>query len=137
LIGMERHATFLTPFEAKDISGDREVSRLKLLAPFRVYSEVLDAEFTVPEGFEFDESIPGILQGIVRPFGMSKRGACVHDWLYQNHGYRADDGDFVTVTRRQADAVYKEMLLAKNTPAWRATVRWLALRLGGWHAWNN
>jgi hypothetical protein len=134
---MSRKAEFLTPFEAKDISGDREVSRLKLLSPFRVYSDELDAEFTVPEGFEFDESIPGPLQGIVRPFGMSKRGACVHDWLYQNHGYQADDGAFVPVTREQADAVYREMLLAKGTPVWRANIRWFALRIGGWLAWRN
>ena len=131
-------AEFITEFQALDVAEGKETDKLKLLAPFTVYSAVLDAIITVPAGFTFDgESIPTALRALVPPFGQSKRGACIHDYLYRHHGYRTPAGDFHPVTRAQADAVYRELVLAKGLPSWRAAVRWGVLRLVGWRAWNS
>jgi len=131
-------AEFLTDFRVLDITEDREVQRLKLLEPLRVYSAVLDDQVQVPEGFEFDgESIPLILQGLVKPFGQSRRGAAVHDYLYRNGGYYRADGSFTQVTRKQADEVYRELVLAKGLAPWRANLRFGILRAVGFIAWNE
>ncbi len=130
-------AEFITRFEALDVSEGTETHAFKLLKPFKVYSAVLGAIIIVPANFRFDgESIPESLRWLVPPFGLSKRGACVHDYLYRNHGYVAY-GLFHAVTRSQADAVYHELVLAKGLPAWRATVRWAVLRAVGWWSWNR
>jgi hypothetical protein len=92
---------------------------------------------TVPKDFIFDgESIPFWLQWLAPPFGDSKRGACVHDWLYRNAGYLDEHGTLCPVRRSQADAVYRELIEAKGLPRWRANIRWAALRLVGGFAWN-
>lgn len=131
-------AEFITEFEALDVAEGKQTSLLRLISSFTVYSGVLNAIITVPKGFEFDgESIPVWLHAVVPPFGQSKRGACVHDYLYRNHGYRDQYGGLIPVTRAQADAVYKELVLAKGLPSWRANIRWSVLRLVGWVPWKN
>jgi hypothetical protein len=127
---------FLSELVVRDVAEGRETTRLRLLEPFWVWSDVLNDQLVIPAGFECDgESIPRALHGLVPPFGMSKRAAVVHDYLYRNHGYLSHAGPFKPVTRQQADAVYQELCLAKGLPRWRATVRWATLRLVGWKAW--
>lgn len=134
---MRRAAEFLTEFRALDVSEGTETDHLRLLEPFGVYSAVLDDEFEVAAGFDFDgESIPMAARWLVKPFGQSKRGACVHDWLYRHGGYYRADGFFVRVSRKKADAVYHELVMLKGLPGWRANMRWGVLRLVGWKAWN-
>lgn len=135
---MSRPAEFLTEFRALDVSEGTETDHLRMLEPFRVYSAVLSAEVEIPAGFEFDgESIPLGVRWLVPPFGQSKRGAAVHDWLYRYRGFWRADGTFVDVSRKQADAVYRELVKLKGLPAWRASMRWSVLRLVGWAAWNS
>lgn len=130
--------SFITELKVEDITEGTDTQTLRLLAPFTVYSETLDAIITVPQGFIFDgESIPLWLQGIVKPFGQSKRGACVHDYLYRYGAYTTQSGSVVRVTRAQADKVYFELVQAKGLSTWRANVRWGVLRLVGWAAWNS
>lgn len=127
---------FLSDFVVRDVAEGRETTRLRLLEPFWVWSGVLNNQLVIPAGFECDgESIPRFLHGLVPPFGMSKRAAVVHDYLYRNHGYMTGSLAFVPVSRQQADAVYQELCLAKGLPRWRAAVRWFTLRLVGWKAW--
>jgi hypothetical protein len=131
-------AEFITDFKALDVSEGQQTHMLQLIEPLTVYSGVLDKIITVPKGFTFDgESIPVWLHGLVPPFGQSKRGACVHDYLYRFHGFEDHAGQFHPVTRAQADAVYKELVQAKGLPSWRANVRWGVLRLVGWVAWST
>lgn len=132
-----KEPAFLSDFRVLDVTEGRETSTLQLLEPFQVYSAYLDAIITVPAGFRFDgESIPVALQWLVPPFGQSKRGACVHDYLYRTRGFHTLTGEVVPVTRAEADAVYRELITAKGLPKWRATMRWGVLRLVGWAAWN-
>jgi hypothetical protein len=134
---VSRAAEFLSEYEALDVSEGRETRTFRLLSPLVVYSAVLEAELCVPAGFTFDgESIPPLLHWLVPPFGQSKRGACVHDYLYRHAGYFSA-GVLNPVTRAQADAVYRELVALKGLPRWRATVRWATLRLVGWWAWTH
>lgn len=134
---MKREAEFITEFKALDVTEGRDTHTLELLEPLMVYSGVLDCIIKVPAGFRFDgESIPAFLQWLVPPFGQSKRGACVHDYLYRFAGYHNADGGLVSVTRTEADAVYRELCRAKGLPKWRASLRWSVLRVVGWAAWN-
>ena len=125
-------AAFLTDPSFLDITEGAETQKLRLLSELRVYSKVLEAEIVVPEGFEFEESIPTVLFSLSRPRGESKRAACVHDWIYRNGG-KLSEG---TVTRQQADAVYHELLRLKGVSPVRSYFRWLGVRLGGGSSWK-
>lgn len=132
---MSKTALFLTDPRFEDISEGSATQKLKLLAELRVYSAFLDASIYVPSGFEFEESIPTLLFSLSRPRGESKRAACVHDWLYRHKSYTNPLGTF-PVTRAQADSVYYELLKLKGVATWRAYVRWLGVRAGGWTSWK-
>jgi len=133
-----KEPAFLSEFRALDVTEGTATHTLMLTEKFQVYSATLDAIITVPHGFTFDgESIPRFLQPLVPPFGQSKRGACVHDYLYRYAGYHSVTGIIIGVNRAEADAVYCELIRAKGLPWWRANMRWGVLRLFGWHAWNS
>ena len=55
--------------------------------------------------------------------------AMVHDYLY--------DGYDMTATRKVADALYRDMLIALGVGRVRAWVEWTALRLLGWRHWRG
>lgn len=128
---MNRKAEFLTDPRFLDITEGEQTQRLKLLDDLLAYSDVLATELFIPAGFEFEESVPRAALGLVPQKGSTKRGACIHDWLYF-HG-RCNG---IPITRAQADAVYHEFLLVKGCPRYSAYARWLGVRLGGWSAWN-
>ena len=124
-------AAFLTNPRFEDISEGAETQKLRLLGDLKVFSAKLNAFMLVPEGFEFEESIPSVLFSVSRPRGESKRAACVHDWLYRHGSYMTLGGQRVAVTRKEADAVYHELLRLKGVSPIRAYFRWLGVRLGG------
>lgn len=130
-------ACFLNSPKFEDVSEGSETQKLRLMGPLTVYSEVLYDTVTVPEGFVFEESIPTVLFSLSRPRGESKRAAAVHDYLYQNKGYFRFNDEFVPVERKQADAVYYELLRLKGVSIYRSWFRWLGVRLGGWSAWRK
>lgn len=129
-------AAFLTNPRFEDITEGSETQKLRLLDELRVFSAVLNAFIHIPSGFVFEESIPTVLFSLSRPRGESKRAACVHDWLYKNQSYTNSSGTF-PVTRAQADAVYRELLLVRGLSSWRAWFRWAGVRLGGGFSWKN
>lgn len=129
-------AAFLTNPRFEDISEGEVTQSLRLLGDLKVFSASLDAFITVPAGFEFEESIPTMLFSIARPRGESKRAAAVHDFLYKHHAFETVSG-WQFVSRREADAVYYELLLAKGVHPVRAFIRWLAVRLGGGRKWKG
>lgn len=142
---MSRPAEFLTDPRFQSISEGRETQHLRLLDDLRAYSAILHHELFIAAGFEFDESIPRAALGLVPQQGSTKRGACIHDYLYCHGGFTALFGFpplgvkpcLVPVTRAQADAVYHEFLLVKGCGRISAHLRWLGVRIGGWVAWNN
>jgi len=136
---MSQPASFLSDYRALDVTEGRDTKTLQLLDPLTIYSKVLTDIVTVPAGFIFDgESIPALFHWLVPPFGLSKRGACIHDYLYRNGGYHENRTlTFIPVTRQQADNVYRELVELKGLPKWRATWRYYTLRAVGWWAWND
>jgi hypothetical protein len=141
-----RSTEFLTPLQYEDISSNGDILRIKLTADFRVYSMTVENEICVPAGFECDgESIPACLASLVPPFGVSRRGAVIHDYLYKNAAFYAPVEPhkssvrcaWIRVDRKTADLVYKELLIAAKLQTWRAWNRYIQLRLYGWIAWNN
>jgi hypothetical protein len=135
---MKRPAQILTPLRYEDLARGKQIFWIRLIGVFRFYSAELGCEIEVRIGFECDaESTPRLLFSIVPPFGAARPAAVGHDWLYKLGGYYDAAGNFVRVTRLQADRVYRELLLANGMPAWRAAVRYSTLRAAGWKAWNN
>lgn len=106
--------------------GGRE--RFMLLLPLTFTSDVM-GDITVPPGFVSDgESVPRLLAGLT---GLpSLRSGIVHDWLYQSHLGGA-------ITKEQADAVYKEMLLAAGIDEVHAQERYAAVDFYGGNAWAS
>ena len=138
---MNRPAEFLTDPRFFDISEGRETQRLELESDLFAYSAVLGSELVVRAPFIFEESIPRPLIGMAPAMGVTKRGACIHDALYRFGGYYEPEAGhpdtFIPVTRSQADAVYREMMVAKGYSPFLARIRWLAVRLGGFTTWNQ
>lgn len=135
---MSRRAEFLTGLLFEDISTGDEILRIKLTSPFGFFSDVLLAEVWIPTGFVCDgESIPPLLHSLVPPFGVSRRGAVAHDYLYRHGGYQDADGGFRQVSRKVADQVYLELLKLAGLSSWRAYNRYFQLRLYGWFQWNR
>ncbi len=130
-----REACFITNPAIEDVAEGDEAQKFRLESPLIAYSAFLDAEFVIPEGFEFEESIPFLLWSVARPLGSTRRGAAIHDYAYRNRKLVLTSGGAVPVTRSEADSLYREFLLVKGTPSWRANVRWFVLRLSGWTAW--
>lgn len=129
---------FMSDFRVMAVAEESQVNAFELESDFIVFSEVLGVQLCIPRGFQFDgESIPAILAWLVRPVGRSRRGACVHDYLYRYGGYHDANGAVHPVTRSQADAVYRNLLRAKGLASWRSSLRWGVLRGVGWAAWRS
>ena len=80
--------------------------------------------FTIPKGFCTDgASIPQFFWSwIGSPFLPSViEAAIVHDYLYKHH----------ETTRKEAAAIFREMLLERGVPRWKAHRMWLAVRIFG------
>lgn len=92
---------------------------------------------TVRKEFIFDfASVPRIFQWLYpapgdsqNPYGVA---ALVHDWLYAHRKIAGHP-----VTRREADALFYEILRyvgCRRTLCW---TMWAAVRVGGWWPWNR
>lgn len=91
--------------------------------------------YHIPAGFKTDgASIPRFLWRLCgTPLDVPRiYAAIVHDWLYS--------GGKPGVTRAEADAIYRDILIALGVSRTRAYVEWIALRLCGgshWHGDNH
>jgi len=79
--------------------------------------------FVVPAGFDTDfASVPRALWSLVPPTGVYTRAAVLHDWLYRTGA----------TTRRDADRVFRAVMLELRTRRLRALLMWAAVRAFGW-----
>ncbi len=86
----------------------------------------------VPSGFESDgASVPRFFWRSVFPPGDQKafRGAVAHDWLYRAH--------LPKWTRREADQMFYDTMIADEVPRICAFLAWLGVRLFGAIAWKE
>lgn len=91
------------------------------------------APVTVPAGFLYDlASVPWACQWCVPEDGLIRAAALVHDYLYEKNG----NVDGVSYTRKWADRLFRELMIAAGLPKHRAEIAYRAVRLfGGW-AWG-
>lgn len=103
-----------------------------VLAPFEWQSESMHV--IVPEGFITDlASIPRGLRNLFDINGPSRRAAVLHDWLY----CAAQDADGNSVTRKQADDLFREALAACGVNAVTRNLYWSGVRAFGWRYWKK
>lgn len=105
----------------------------------------------VPEGFVTDlasiQSLRFILPSMYALLsGYGDRAAVVHDYLYRRRGYIVDEPDrlvgdrssqVVTVSRKQADQIFKQALRDEGVARWRAAIFYFGVRVFGWSAWGS
>lgn len=123
---------FLSPFrveliDGKDQSNDGRGS-WAMCAPFGVWSEALQRESWVPEGFVHDfASLPRAPLVFLRYGDRAHRAAPHHDLLYTTH----------EVDRLTADSVFLELMLATGVPWEIAAEMFRAVRLFGDRRWDE
>lgn len=100
--------------------------------------------YTVPAGFKTDgASIPRFLWRVCgTPLDVPRvYAALVHDWLYSGgvpNAARLHDAAYSgtpVVTRAEADALYRDLLIALGVSRVKAYTEWAALRLCGGGHW--
>lgn len=85
---------------------------------------------TVPAGFCSDgASIPWPLSIVLPRWGRWRRAACLHDHLYEM--LQAGAPDQHAPTRKDADRIFREALLASGVWRMTAFAFWLAVRTFG------
>jgi len=157
---MSSPATIILDLQAADVAEGEIVDARETIQPFIFYSPSLDDIVPIPGGFFHD----GESAGILKKRGSTRRSGGGHDWPYKMHGYwqitleMARDyldekwtrwlvdkgsrgqwvsGQFIELNREQADMIYLELALSKesNCPPWIAHTRHAGLRLLGGFAW--
>jgi hypothetical protein len=101
----------------------------ELAAPLIYVSVDLDV-ITVPEGFVTDlASIPQAFQGLISVNGRHRAPAILHDYLYS---IRAFDGN-----RKRCDDLFLEAMASVGVRWSQRWAMYLAVRVGGWVAWDK
>jgi hypothetical protein len=86
----------------------------------------------VPAGFITDfSSVPWGLWNFEPPLGRAGKASVVHDLLYRMRGVLPGR----IYSRQRADGIFREALGVLGVPAWKATILWAGVRLGGSGAW--
>lgn len=89
------------------------------------------ATIVVEAGFVTDlASVPRFLWAIIPPFGLHAGAAVLHDWMYTHP-------EELVPTRKRADEIFHEAMLAMGVPRLRARIMYAAVRVGGRGGWKN
>ena len=85
-------------------------------------------------GMETDlASIPKGLRSIVSVVGKYANAAVLHDWLYRGNNW--DDGQ--KATRKEADKMFRDLMIEDGEKVWRAKLMYAAVRVGGVFSWKK
>ena len=90
------------------------------------------ADLTIPAGFPSDgASVPRFFWRLVFPPGdpSALRAAVIHDYIYRHHpsGW----------TRKDADDLFRDLLIQDGTSLFRANAAYYAVRLFGGRSWSK
>jgi len=123
---------FLANLEVMDLTGQNSKSDrpfVELLTNFGYQpADFRKSAIWVPRGFRCDAaSVPRLAWFLFPPWGRCNRAAILHDWLYWAQ----------LCSRLQADEIFREALAACGVPAWRRSVMFNAVRIGGAEYWNK
>lgn len=125
---------FITTLDIRLLRGQFRQGRqlYQLLGPLIYHSDLLKAQIRVPSGYVTDfASVPRLPLTWLLAGGTGNEAAVVHDWLYTVHSVAGKP-----ISRAKADAVFREAIPASEDPNAPAPLMWLAVRLGGWAAWD-
>ncbi len=86
---------------------------------------------TVPKGYEFDGASVPVPFSWIYPRASSKyqQAAAVHDYIYEKLGNK--------LTRKEADQIFYDGLIALNIHWFHASVMYYAVRIGGGYWWHR
>lgn len=93
------------------------------------YTFAVDGELiTIPAGYQTDfASVPRVFWSVFPPVGKHNPAALVHDYLYDNR----------IGTRKRADKIFLELMLAYGVHRWGAHCMYWGVRLGGRKWWRD
>lgn len=109
---------------------------------------VVYATLSVPKGFVTDgASVPRFAWTItgIRPDGLIRAAALIHDWLYFNGG-RLPAGSYAFTDhrpvlgrwrRKDADKLFARIMRECGVAKHKRRMAYLAVRLFGWRAWGK
>lgn len=123
--------------------GGRCLWRLSAPLRYDVGAEGSGETITVPAGATTDlASIPRAVAAVFPPDGPWAKAAVVHDWLYVTKGTCFSDGHngrtrAQPYTRAEADKILKEAMAVLGVPAWKRSVIYAAVRVGGRNAFGT
>lgn len=119
-------SAFLTSLEVENATGQDD-GKWRLTAPLVYQSDVAGMTFTVPAGFVSDyASVPRAPLVYWLCGDTSTMASVVHDAIYTYHW----------VDRATADKVLREASAVTGVAAWRRTLMYWGVRLGGASHWN-
>lgn len=96
--------------------------------------------YVIPKGFQFDgASVPKFLGAWLSPIGILLMGGLVHDYIYKyevllKKGKKKTSERF---TQKEADQLFRDINIEQNGIHVLNWAAYLALRLGGFVAWNG
>lgn len=127
-------ARFITETTLTILRGQfRQGRQLYRLHSTVVYeSDLLNTRIYVPAGYITDlASVPKLPLLWLMAGGSGAEAAVIHDYLYSTHAVAGRP-----VTRSEADAVFREAIAASEDVNAPGSLMWLAVRVGGWRAWD-
>lgn len=129
-------ARITATFRVEEVAGQsrdgRQLVRLLSTLEYRVGSEDSPEVICVPVGFETDfASIPWGLRDLFPALGPWARPAIIHDYLYATRGQAG------RYSRAAADRIFAEAMAVVGVPAWRRTIMFWAVRMGGANGWGR
>lgn len=125
---------FLSPTVLRVLRGQFRSGRQLYALEYSVHyeSDILGGDVVVPAGYVTDlASVPKMPLAWLMAGGTGAEAAVIHDWLYTTHSF-----DDQPITRKTADAVFREAITASEDTNAPAGLMWLAVRIGGGGAWG-
>jgi hypothetical protein len=97
-------------------------------------------KYVIPAGFQFDgASVPKFLASWLSPVGILLAGGLVHDYVYKYtvllKKNKKDTSE--PMTQKQADELFRDINIEQNGIHVLNWAAYLALRVGGFVAWNG
>lgn len=120
----------------------RPIARGKYVLHEAYEVRVDGSDIRVPQRFQHDgASAPRLVWTLsgLRPDGLLRAGALVHDFLYRSGGKLAPGAVKPPrqFSRAEADSVFHRLMVRAGVRPWRAFIAYLAVRLFGGSSWQG
>ena len=102
--------------------------------------EVNGEQYVIPKGFQFDgASVPKFLASWLSPIGILLLGGLIHDYIYKYTVLLKKNKKNTSeqYTQKQADELFRDINIEQNGIHVLNWAAYLALRVGGFAAWNG